>query len=153
MLIRVLGRLRGPRTPRRGLPDGWPAQARFWVEWASHVADVVRRTKLDCAHAVGTDAFSPQRTSGAEARRCFQRLNGTNKFVPFPSPFVRWLRIPASARRGASVAQAASCPTFRKPRKVGHPELLWCRQEAKRRPARRRYTMRHRSYLCERHGS
>jgi hypothetical protein len=35
--------------------DGWPTQARFWLEWGcSHVTDLVRPNKLDCPHAVGT---------------------------------------------------------------------------------------------------
>ena len=38
---------------------GWPAQARFWLEsGCSQVTDLVRRTKLDCPHAMGTNAFS-----------------------------------------------------------------------------------------------
>src|SRR5258708_37222983 len=39
----------------------WPTQARFWLEWeCSHVTDLVRRTELDCPHAMGIKAFSTE---------------------------------------------------------------------------------------------
>jgi len=41
---------------------GWPTQARFWLEWGcSHVTALGPANKLDCPHAMGTHAFSPQR--------------------------------------------------------------------------------------------
>jgi hypothetical protein len=39
-------------------------------------------------------------SSGAEARTRFRRLNGTNKFVPFPSPFM--MRLVASRIAGSA---------------------------------------------------
>jgi hypothetical protein len=53
---------------------GWPTQAGFWLEWGcSHVTVLVRRTELDCPHAMGTNAFSPQR---AESFRDFLPAGG-----------------------------------------------------------------------------
>jgi hypothetical protein len=45
-----------------GEGDGWPIQARFWLEWGcSLVTDTGPAGELDCPHALGTDAFSPKR--------------------------------------------------------------------------------------------
>src|SRR6266849_8377892 len=42
--------------------DGWPIQARFWLEWGcSHVTDLDPTNKLDCPYAMGTNTFSRER--------------------------------------------------------------------------------------------
>ncbi len=79
---------------------GWPTQARFWLEWGcSHVTDLVRRTRLDCPHAMGTNALSAQR---AESFRHFLLL-------PSP-PFAYHRRKPTNLRVGLG-ARAAQVQT------------------------------------------
>ncbi len=58
------GRMRPPLRDFRHYATGCrvPAQARFWLEGGcSHFTGLVRRTNLDCPHALGTNAFSAQR--------------------------------------------------------------------------------------------
>jgi hypothetical protein len=74
----------------------WPTQARFWLEWGcSLVTDLVRRTKPDCPHAMGTHAFPPQR---AESFRHFLLL-------PSP-PVVHYRRKPTNLRVGLGARAA-----------------------------------------------
>lgn len=79
----------------------WPTQARFWLEWeCSQVTDLVRRTKLDCPHAMGTDTFSTQR---AESFRHFLLL---------PSPSVAYHgRKPTNLRVSIGTRPALLQPT------------------------------------------
>ena len=78
-----------------------PTQARFWLEWGcSEVTDLVRRTQLDCPHAMGTHAFSPQRAESF----CH--------FLLLPSPsFAYHRRKPTNLR----VSLGARAPQFQAP--------------------------------------
>ena len=69
------------------MAGGCPLKPGFGLSGDVHTSQTSPANKLDCPHAMGTNAFSPRRASGAEARTRFRRLDGTNKFVPFPSPF------------------------------------------------------------------
>src|SRR5260370_11080787 len=52
----------GHFIPEKRGRDGWPTQARIWLEWGMFTRHRLSPTKeLDCAHAMGTNAFSPQR--------------------------------------------------------------------------------------------
>jgi hypothetical protein len=53
--------------------DGWPTQARFWLEWGRmFIRHRLGPTiKLDCPHALGTDTFPPQRAESFRGRRSF----------------------------------------------------------------------------------
>jgi hypothetical protein len=78
----------------------WPTQARFWHERGfSHVTDLVRRTKLNCA--LGTNAFSPQR---AESFRHFL-------LVPDPYRNSEPQRLEAASVSTALRHEWNSCPS------------------------------------------
>jgi hypothetical protein len=102
--------------------DGWPIQARFWLEWVGLSAMFTHHrlgppNKLDCPHAMGTDAFSPQR---AEPLRHFlllpsrslanQRRKPTNLRV---SPGTGAAQLQASGLRVRSHAGSCSPPAQR----------------------------------------
>jgi hypothetical protein len=81
---------------------GWPTEAWFWLEWGcSHVTELGQRTELDCPHAMGTNAFSPQRTESLR------------HFLLLPSPTAIYHGCKSTNLRVSLGAGAAQFWTFR----------------------------------------
>ena len=96
---------------------GGPLKPAFGLSGGSRVTDLVRRTKLDCPHAMGANAFSPQR---AESFRHFLLFpspsaiyHGRKPTNLRVSPAARAAQLQASGLRVRSHAGACSPPAQR----------------------------------------